>query len=209
MSDVEFQPAISTRNSNLPFNIILALCEREGTKISANDTAGTTSVASSLMLILQLIPMNMQTDSRIKTVITTDPMENEWRKLFVLTGHWQSDLKFFSDELDFLRTLVDKHFSTLMKEEHIDSTKSTVSQLGKLENRRSNFEQKINRHYDHLAALIEDPFPHDAQTYRDEHAKLEAAMVDFVKDFRQVKRAVFQLTREVMDGEKTSHLLTK
>ena len=151
----------------------------------------------------------MQTDSRITTVITTDPTENEWRKLFALTGHWQSDLQFFSDELDFLRTLVDKHFSTLMREEHIESTKSTVSQLGKLENRRSNFEQKISRHYHHLAALIEDPFPHDAQTYREEHQKLEAAMADFVKDFRQVKRAVFQLTKEVMDGERTGHLLAR
>lgn len=152
---------------------------------------------------------NTRSDSRINTVATTDAVENEWRKLFAVTGHWQSDLKFFADELDFLRSLIDKHFSTLMKEEHIDSTKSTVSQLGKLENRRSNFEQKTNRHYHHLAGLIEDPFPHDAQTYRDEHAKLEAAMAEFVKDFRQVKREVFQLAREVMDGERTSHLLTR
>lgn len=153
--------------------------------------------------------MDTQSDSGINTVVTTDPVENEWRKLFAITGHWQSDLKFFADELDFLRSLIDKHFSKLIREEHIDSTKATVSRLGKLENRRFNFEQKIDRHYHHLANLIEDAFPHDALTYREEHAKLEAAMADFVKDFRETKKEVFMLAKQVMDGERTSHLLSR
>lgn len=153
--------------------------------------------------------MNTQSDNSVNTVATTDPAENEWKRLFVITEHWRSDMQFFAHELQFLRSLMDRHFAKLIKEEHIDSTKATVSKLGKLENRRSNCEQKIDRHYHHMTNLIEDPFPHDAQSYRDEHGRLEAAMADFVKDFRAIKMQVFHLAKQVMDEEKTSHLLSK
>jgi hypothetical protein len=149
----------------------------------------------------------MPTSTNIDTLITTDPAEAEWKRLFIITEHWRSDLKFFADELQFLRTLLDKYFLKLIKTENIESTQATVTKLTKLENRRHVFEQKLDRHFSHMTNLIENPFPHDAQMYRDEHAKLEFGMAEFVKDFRELKKEIFQLAKEVMDAEKTNHLL--
>ena len=152
---------------------------------------------------------NTPSNTRVNTLVTTDPVENEWKSLFKSTERWQSDLGFFADELQFFRSLIDKHFMRLVREEHRDLTKETVSRMGKVENRRHNLEQKVHRHLFHMSNLIRDPFPHDAQTYREEHAKLEAAMADFVKDSRKLKTEIFGLARRVMDEEKTTHLLTR
>lgn len=152
---------------------------------------------------------NTQSNTRVNTLVTTDPVENEWKGLFRSTEHWQSDLGFFADELQFFRSLIDKHFMRLIREEHRDLTKETVGKMGKVENRRHNLEQKVRRHLFHMSNLIGDPFPHDAHAYLEEHAKLEAAMADFVKDSRRLKTEIFGLARRVMDEEKTNHLLNK
>lgn len=152
---------------------------------------------------------NAQSGTRINTLVTTDPVENEWKRLFKATEQWQSDLGFFADELQFFRSLIDKHFMRLIREEHRDLTKQTVDRMGKVENRRHNLEQKVSRHLIHMSNLIRDPFPHDAHAYREEHAKLEAAMADFVKDSRNLKTEIFGLARRVMDEEKTNHLLNR
>ncbi len=152
---------------------------------------------------------NAQSDTRKNTLVTTDPVENEWKSLFVVTEHWQSDLRFFADELQFFRSLIDKHFMRLIREEHRESTRATVASMSKVENRRHNLEQKVHRHLFHMANLIQEPFPHDAHAYRDEHERLEGAMADFVKDSRKLKTEIFGLARRVMDEEKTNHLLNK
>ena len=151
---------------------------------------------------------NTQYAPKTNSLVTTDPMENVWKNLYVITEHWQSDLRFYADELHFFRTLVDKHFIRLVHEAHRETTTLTVSKMSKLENRRFIIEQKVNRHLFHMANLIQDPFPRDAHAYREEHIKLEAAMADFVKDSREVKAQVFQLARRVMEEEKINHLLT-
>lgn len=142
-----------------------------------------------------------------KAVATIDPIENQWKGLFVVTEQWRSDLDFFEDEMRFFRTLIDKHFMRLTAPEYATATRASVSKLAKLDSRRFNLEQKTDRHLYHLTALIQDPFPHDRQAYLDEHERLESAMRDFTKDFRALKREIFQLTRRVMDGERISHLL--
>lgn len=151
---------------------------------------------------------NTQYAPKTNSLVTTDPMENMWKNLYVITEHWQSDLRFYADELHFFRILVDKHFIRLVHEAHRETTRLTVSKMSKLENRRFIIEQKVNRHLFHMANLIQDPFPHDAHAYREEHMKLEAAMADFVKESREVKTQVFQLARRVMEEEKINHLLT-
>ena len=57
------------------------------------------------------------------------------------------------------------------------------------------------------ANLIENPFPHDAQAYRAEHASLENAIAVFAKDFRVLKKEIFKVAEHAIASEKTRHLL--
>lgn len=140
-------------------------------------------------------------------VTTVDSVENSWARLFVLAEHWQSDMQFFSDELRFLRSLVDKYFLWLIDENHIEATKKMATKLGKIEKNRSRLDLSVGNHLKHLTNLIENPFAHDAQSCKDEHAKLEDWLADFSKDFREVKKGIFQLTEQVMESKKAQYVL--
>lgn len=139
--------------------------------------------------------------------LSNNPPEKELSGLFILAEHWQTDLKFYADESRFLRSLIDKYFMWLIDDKFIDATKKMATKLLKLEKSRSQIEQQVAEHMKHLANLIQNPFPYDAQAYRDEHAGLESSLADFLKEFRIIKREIFLLTEQVIESEKVKHLL--
>lgn len=147
-------------------------------------------------------PLNRRAES-----LANNPPEKQWEALFVLAEHWQADLKFYADESRFLRSLIDKYFMWLIDEKYIDETKKMALKLMKLEEQRLLVEQSVAYHLKHLGSLIQNPFPYDAQTIADEHAKLERSLAGFLKDFRLLKKEVFLLTEQVIESEKVKHLL--
>lgn len=139
--------------------------------------------------------------------LRSNPPEKEWVGLFILAEHWQSDLKFYAHESQFLRSLIDKYFMWLIDEKYINSTKKLAARLMKIEKRRSQMENSVAEHLKHLANLIQNPFPYDAQTFRDEHSGLEILLTAYLKDFRIIKKEIFLLTEQVIESEKVKHLL--
>lgn len=133
--------------------------------------------------------------------------ENNWVNWHLLTGHWQSDIAFFEDEMKFFRSLIDRYFRALIDEKFIERTRAIAITLADLEDERQLLGQKVSSHRKNLAALMENPFSHDAQTTADEHQVLEIAMTDFVKHFRKAKIDIFLLTEPVLQSQKASHLL--
>lgn len=139
---------------------------------------------------------------------TNNLNEATWITLSVLTEHWQSDLKFFQDELRFLRTLINKYFVWLIEEENINKTRALARKLTILDDQRNTYDLMVSKHLHHLHGLIENPFVYDAHTIKQEHEKIEQALSRFVKDFRDVKREAFSVTEHVIESEKAQHLLT-
>lgn len=139
----------------------------------------------------------------------TERSEYNWTESFALTKHWQSDLIFFSDEMRFFRSLVDRYFLALIEKDNIGKTRAIAVRLADLEQDRLQLEKKIASHLTHLGGLIENAFSHDAQSTLDEHQEMEAAMTNLVKQFRTLKKDIFQLTEHVMESEKAKHLLGK
>lgn len=157
-------------------------------------------------IVKKTIPRKTTT-KKTGPVTTVDSVENSWARLFVLAEHWQSDMQFFSDELRFLRSLVDKYFLWLIDKNHIEATKKMAAKLEKIEKSRGRLDLSVRNHLKHLTNLIENPFAHDAQSCKDEHAKLEDWFADFSKDFREVKKEIFRLTEQVMESKKAQYVL--
>jgi hypothetical protein len=61
--------------------------------------------------------------------------------------------------------------------------------------------QRTNTHLQHLAALIDDPFKYDSHQFRTEHGLLEDELVYFVKDFRNNRKEVFAITKQIIKGQ--------
>jgi hypothetical protein len=130
-----------------------------------------------------------------------------WEKLSALAKHWQSDIKFYQDEIRFLHNLIVKYFMWLSEEENLSKTKQIARELASLEIQRRVCEKAINTHLQHFGELVENPFSHDSHQFNEEHFKLENELADFVKSFRRIKRNTFELTEHVIESEKVKHLL--
>ena len=133
----------------------------------------------------------------------------KWEELFVLAEHWKSDMEFCHDELTFLGSLVDKYHSSLINKEGIAQMKLISDKLSKAHGKQKEIVDKIDKHLIHLEDLMENPFSHDEQQFRDEHAFLEDHIADFIKEFRSIKNEIFTITKGVIRDEKFQHLLAK
>ena len=134
-------------------------------------------------------------------------LEAEWQELHALTVHWQSDLIFFGDELRFIDLLIDKYFTSLVDENHIAITKDVAAKLSHIKKSYDSLYQQVLKHLKLIENLMVNQFASDTSAFRNEHAMLEDELVSFVKNFRDVKRSVFQLTDQVIKDEKEKHLI--
>ncbi|MEQ8910329.1 MAG: hypothetical protein RIC95_14110 [Vicingaceae bacterium] len=135
--------------------------------------------------------------------------EADWQELHTLSLHWKSDMAFYSDELRFLRKLIDKYFVWLMKAESIKATQDLLNRLTKTQSRAEDIVSTIDKHVKHIAKEIKYPLVHNDKAFRDEHAELEELIAAFVKDFRVLKKKVFDLTEDVLVEEKIKHLAAR
>jgi hypothetical protein len=124
----------------------------------------------------------------------------DWPKLYVLTEHWRSSFLFYKDDLRFLHHLIDKYFLWISKKETIDMVSEIEVNLLKADKECTSLLQRTNTHLQHLAALIDDPFKYDSHQFRTEHGLLEDELVYFVKDFRNNRKEVFAITKQIIKG---------
>ncbi len=130
-------------------------------------------------------------------------------QMYYMSEHWLSDLKFYEDELGFLQILIDKYLMWLIDDKHIEDTRVMVSQLHEMEKERAQIESRLRIHFQHIEEIIENPFSHDIQTCRDEHAALEIKLSEYMKKFREMKLNIFRHTEKIMESEKATHLLSR
>ncbi len=127
--------------------------------------------------------------------------EADWQALYVLTEHWKSELLFYNDDLKFLHHLIGNYFMRISKKDSLDMVREIGVGLLEMENESSILLEKVNKHLQHLAELIENPIANDSQTFRAEHEKLEDDFSNFVKAFRKDRKEVFTITEYIIDGE--------
>lgn len=135
------------------------------------------------------------------------PEPGLWVHWHALSQQWASDMQYYEDELSFFRILIDRHLKLFMDQKNIVQTRTMVSHLQKLENRRVSTQEKISKHVKDISAVVENPFAQYARTFKDEHEVLEDEVLEFVKSFRAVKLEVFKLTGKVMKSGKVNKLL--
>ena len=125
----------------------------------------------------------------------------EYRELYILTEHWQSDLKFYKEDLHFLYHLVDKYFISLINKENLEEMRFLSSGLSEANINCDKLLEKTSKHLTHLAELIDDPFKYDSHKFRSEHEELENEISSFIKKFRKIKKETFTDMEPVIQKE--------
>mgnify|MGYP006987950815 CR=1 FL=1 len=127
-------------------------------------------------------------------------MTAEWKQLYALTEHWQSDLLFHQDEIKFLYHLVNKYVMWLTRYEEVEMVRKIRKLLAEIRSECHKLLGKVETHLGHLSDLMENPFAHDSQTFRREHEELEEEIAMFAKHFRHAKKETFKTTEHLMDS---------
>lgn len=125
----------------------------------------------------------------------------EYRELYILTEHWQSDLQFYKGDLHFLHHLIDKYFIWITHKENLDEMRTLASGLSETFKNCEKLLEKTSKHLTHLAELIDDPFKYDSHKFRSEHEELENEIAFFIKKFWKIKKDTFAVSEHVIKKE--------
>lgn len=125
----------------------------------------------------------------------------EYRELYILSEHWQSDLQFYKDDLHFLYHLIDKYFVWLINEDNLGEMRNLSSRLSETSRNCDRLLEKTSKHLTHLSELIDDPFKYDSHKFRSEHEELENEITSFVKKFREIKKETFIDIEPIIEKE--------
>ena len=132
-----------------------------------------------------------------------------WEELYVLTKHWKTDLLFYKDDLIFLDELIDNYLLWISKEENLEAAKNTGKSMAEITEKCEVLLERVQQHLRHLSNLIINPFAYNSQKFREEHQQLEDDFTEFIKTFRVVKKAVFKLTKHLVESNEFIRLLAK
>ncbi|WP_339714106.1 hypothetical protein [uncultured Kriegella sp.] len=123
---------------------------------------------------------------------------SKWQELYILTGHWKSDLLFYKDDLRFLRHLVDKYFVWIEDQANLDDVRRVGETILKATRECEELLGRVDAHLSHLANSTDN----DSKRFRTEHGELEDELAEFIKRVRQHRVQLFKITEYVIDSEK-------
>lgn len=130
-----------------------------------------------------------------------------WEQLYILTEKWKSDFEFYRFEFIFLKKLLDKYFIWINDDNNVLQVEKLAVKINQAEQNRFVLNAKSIKHLRHIEEIIDNEFAYDAQIFRDEHEQLEEDIVEFNKNFKELKKEVFTITEYILESENIAHLI--
>ena len=124
------------------------------------------------------------------------------------TVEWMSELNFLKDEQRFLNSLVKHYTSSLAERKIYEKSKEIVGSILDAENELKTLSRKIQVHENQLEILVDDvDQPLMEQAYKETHKALISEVHNYLKEYRQLKKRLFNLISSVLRKDKKSRLL--
>lgn len=105
------------------------------------------------------------------------------------TRQWLSDIKFWTDELEFFRQLLETYSTT--SHMHKDRLEKLKQKVNYYENELINqFQRRLVEHENKLANMVNGQYTY-YDSYSTEHANLSGHLNSFRQEFRMFKRELY------------------
>ncbi len=145
---------------------------------------------------------------------TTTDFNQEKNKKEILksrkeTLQWINELKFMQYERIFLEHLLGSHFLALSTQKLYEPTRELIKKLKKVENRGNELLVTIKIHKKHIATLIESIGFTEKLDIKNEHKKIKKEFGNYVINFKEIKKSIFDMIKEIMKKEKQKILIKK
>lgn len=138
------------------------------------------------------------------------PEKASLEDLHKITLEWDSEIKFWKDELHFFQHLIDKYVLKMIEEDQLQHIQKIVDEIIQYSDvDLKDISEKVQKHNNHLGLIIEDKFSYDQNLIRREHAHLEDSISVLMEKFKSFKKDIFSVIEEVLKNEKLQHLLQR
>lgn len=139
----------------------------------------------------------------IKYIESKNPDE-----LHVESLNWISELRFIKDEQHFLNELLKSYTIQLIENQDFAKNKEIISKLSKLRKIGEKLLKKLINHENELLILVDgiDQIKEEKH-YRFLHSTYLLEVTNYFNDYKDVKRVIFDVVKEIMKHEKQKRLL--
>ncbi len=135
----------------------------------------------------------------------------EWRspeELHEASLNWVSELKFIKDEQHFLDELIENYSLQLISEKTFEKSKKLVNELSQKRKDIDPLLKKIINHLNELTLLVDGiDEPKKEKQYKEDHRLLLVEVSKYLDHYKQMKRKVFELIKNIMKQSKQKRLL--
>ena len=131
----------------------------------------------------------------METVVTS----RELSQFSVLTKTWLSETAFLTDEIRFLKKLVNHHILFLSIESYLSTLLEMSKELTEIEKEVESVRENIKQQFHRLHGASDDN-TFMAESVKDSHGMLEEQIVTLTKEFRTMKDTVIKLAASILEN---------
>ncbi|MEO6631471.1 MAG: hypothetical protein ABIN13_07115 [Mucilaginibacter sp.] len=131
-------------------------------------------------------------------------LESELQELYILARHWQQDIAFMEEELQFFKNVLNKYRPTATASDMASKSVGFSREIQKQEKHIGALKTKIPDFMAFLEPFIGDLKKGMDMSFLDKYNQLQAELQDLFTDVKATKKALFTYTESIMNSEKTN-----
>lgn len=131
----------------------------------------------------------------------------EWEKMHNRAESLKSDMEFYSAEMAFLRSLLDRYLLWLIEEESLAGLQLMNSKIKTCDEKCRSFTVKAESLMTRLGLLIENPFTQDEHRIMESYKHTFEESDSFEKEIKRLKHEVFEHVAHTMRTSKAQKLI--
>lgn len=131
----------------------------------------------------------------------------EWEKMHHSAEALKSDMEFYSAEMAFLRSLLDRYLLWLIEEESLSGLQLLNSKIKTHDEKCRSFIGKAESLMNRLGLLIENPFTQDEHRILESYKHTFEEAGAFEKEIKNLKREIFDHVAHVLRTEKAQKMI--
>lgn len=137
----------------------------------------------------------------------------EWKtpdEMHFSSLQWKSELNFIKDEHRFFEDMLKEYTLPIIESQLFSRVKELVLELDLSKKELEKLETRVSDHSNRLQRLLDDSDePREGRVYRKEHKSILNDVTHFSKNYKSLKKDIFEVVTKALKQQKQKRLLPK
>jgi len=144
----------------------------------------------------------------MKKIVPNKPCnELKIEQLYAESKNWIEEIEFMNVEQDFFRELIIDHTLEICNTSNYNEAKFLLKGIEHERKLGKTLITDIKEHSVNLALLLDNIYLKKEKQFRNNHEALKIEVINYIENFKFIKKEVFKLILHVMKKEKQQRLL--